>query len=127
MALTLILGNKNYSSWSMRPWLVLREFGIPFREIVTPLYKDGSKAALLAHSPAGKAPILINDEFAVWDSLAIIEYLAELLPEKAIWPQDRRARARARSLSSEMHSGFPSLRSACPMNFRRPAKSNRDE
>jgi glutathione S-transferase len=119
MPLTLIIGNKNYSSWSMRPWMVMKEFAIPFRESVVPLYREDSKATLLAHSPAGKAPSLSHEGFVVWDSLAIIEYLAELFPDRAIWPRDRQARARARSLACEMHSGFVSLRKECPMNFRR--------
>jgi glutathione S-transferase len=117
--LTLVIGNKNYSSWSMRPWMAMKEFAIPFRETVVPLYRKESKAALLSHSPAGKAPILIHDELVVWDSLAIIEYLAELFPDRAIWPRDGSARAQARSLACEMHSGFTALRTECPTNFRR--------
>jgi glutathione S-transferase len=119
MSLKLIIGNKNYSSWSMRPWMVLTQFGIPFEESVVPLYQEESKASLLSHSPAGKAPSLEHDGFCVWDSLSIIEYVAELYPERAIWPRDRAARATARSLSCEMHSGFVTLRKECPMNFRR--------
>jgi glutathione S-transferase len=114
-----MIGNKNYSSWSMRPWMVMKEFAIPFQETVVPLYREDSKTALLAHSPAGKAPSLTHDGLVVWDSLAIIEYLAELFPDRAIWPREREARALARSLSCEMHSGFVFLRKECPMNFRR--------
>jgi glutathione S-transferase len=127
MSLNLVIGNKNYSSWSMRPWMVLKEFAIPFRETVAPLYREESKATLLGHSPAGKAPSLSHDGFVVWDSLAIIEYIAELFPEHAIWPRDLQARARARSLSCEMHSGFVSLRKECPMNFRRAPSINPSE
>lgn len=119
MSLRLTIGNKNYSSWSMRPWMVLKEFVIPFEENIVPLYREDSKANLLSHSPAGKAPSLEHDGLRVWDSLAIIEYIAELYPDRAIWPRDRAARAVARTLSCEMHSGFVALRKDCPMNFRR--------
>jgi glutathione S-transferase len=115
----LVIGNRNYSSWSMRPWMVLRQFDISFEEIVVPLYRDEWKSALLSHSPAGKAPSLDHEGFVVWDSLAIIEYIADLFPDRAIWPRDRAARALARSLSCEMHSGFIALRTECPMNFHR--------
>jgi glutathione S-transferase len=117
--LKLVVGNRNYSSWSMRPWMVLKAFGIPFEETFVPLYRDGSKEELLMHSPAGKAPSLEHDGVYVWDSLAIVEYIAELYPDRAIWPHDMTARATARSLSCEMHSGFVALRKECPMNFRR--------
>jgi glutathione S-transferase len=123
MSLILILGNKNYSSWSLRPWMVMKEFDISFEERVVPLHRDESKAVLFGNSPAGKAPSLLHDGFAVWDSLAIIEYLADSFPDRAIWPKDPQARARARSLSCEMHSGFLSLRKDCPMNFRRVPKA----
>lgn len=123
MSLTLLIGNKTYSSWSMRPWLLLKEFAIPFEETVAPLYRPESKATLLAHSPAGKAPSLRHGEIVVWDSLAIIEYLAETFPDRAIWPKNGAARALARSLSAEMHSGFVALRKECPMNFRRAPKA----
>jgi len=123
MPLRLIVGNMNYSTWSMRPWMVLKEFGIPFEETFIPLYRDDSKARLLAHSPAGKAPSLEHDGLCVWDSQAIIEYLADLFPDLAIWPRERAARATARSLSCEMHSGFVTMRNECPMNFRRPRRA----
>ena len=116
--LELVIGNKNYSSWSLRPWLVLRHFMIPFTECRVPLYKGESKAALLEHSPSGRAPVLHDGTTTVWDSLAIIEYLAEIHAEKGIWPVDREARAIARSISAEMHSGFEALRSHLPMNCR---------
>jgi glutathione S-transferase len=116
--LELVMGNKNYSSWSLRPWLVLRHFRIPFKECRIPLYLDKSKAALLEHSPSGKAPVLHDGTTTVWDSLAIIEYLADRHKDKPIWPVDRGARAIARSISAEMHSGFEALRSHLPMNCR---------
>ena len=116
----LYIGNKNYSSWSMRAWLVMTHFGIEFTERPLRLdWADGSpfKSTLLALAPTGRVPLLIDDDgFAVWDSLAITEYLAEAFPAKHLWPGERRQRARARSLCAEMHSGFPALRNRCPMN-----------
>ncbi|MGY3453298.1 glutathione S-transferase family protein [Bradyrhizobium sp. USDA 4353] len=125
MTLKLVIGNKNYSSWSMRPWLALRGADIAFEEIVIPLYTDdpADKARIVAHSPAGKVPILIDGAVTVWDSLAIIEYLAERFPEAGLWPADAAARAHARSVSAEMHSGFQALRSECPMNLHRPVRA----
>lgn len=123
MALTLVIGNKNYSSWSMRPWIALKAAGIAFDEVVIPLYTgDVDKQRLLAYSPAGKVPILVDDATTVWDSLAIIEYLAERFPDKGIWPADSGARALARSISAEMHSGFMALRNECSMNIHRPIR-----
>ena len=121
-ALTLAIGNKNYSSWSMRPWLALRGCDVPFEEIVIPLYTDdpADKARILSHSPAGKVPVLVDGDITVWDSLAIIEYLAERFPEARLWPEDRAMRAHARSISAEMHSGFLPLRNECGMNLHRP-------
>lgn len=119
--LKLVIGNKNYSSWSMRPWLALRANGIPFEEKFIPLYTGtADKQRILDVSPAGKVPILIDGDVTVWDSLAIIEYLAEKFPEKKLWPDDRAARARARAISAEMHSGFAALRNECGMNLHRP-------
>jgi glutathione S-transferase len=122
MALTLVIGNKNYSSWSMRPWMALKAAGIAFEEVVIPLYTDdpADKQRILKYSPAGKVPILVDGAVTTWDSLAIIEYLAEKFPEKGIWPKDADARAHARSISAEMHSGFMALRNECSMNIRRP-------
>ncbi|MGC2780822.1 MAG: glutathione S-transferase family protein [Bradyrhizobium sp.] len=124
MTLTLVIGNKNYSSWSMRPWLALRGCDISFEEIVVPLYTDdpADKARIVSHSPAGKVPILIDGAITVWDSLAIIEYLAERFPQAGLWPSEAGARAHARSISAEMHSGFPALRNECPMNLHRPVR-----
>lgn len=115
----LVIGNKNYSSWSLRPWLVATHFGIAFDEVLIPLDTPETHEAILAHSPSGRVPCLIDRELAVWDSLAIIEYLADRFPDRTIWPTNRDARAVARSVSSEMHAGFTGLRSACPMNLRK--------
>lgn len=116
--ITFVTGNKAYSSWSLRPWLALRMTGQPFREIVVPLYTPGYKAQLLKYSPAGKVPVLRHGERVVWDSLAICEYLAERFPEAGLWPQESDARAVARSISAEMHSGFTAIRQAMPFNCR---------
>ena len=122
MALTLVIGNKNYSSWSMRPWIALKAAGVVFDEVVIPLYTDDpvDKQRILHYSPAGKVPILIAGAVTTWDSLAIIEYLAEKFPGKGFWPADAGARALARSISAEMHSGFMALRNECSMNIKRP-------
>ena len=119
--LTLYIGNKNYSSWSLRAWLALKHVGTPFKEVVIPLDGPGRQmAAILAHSPSGKVPALRYGEMVVWDSLAIGEYLADEFHQAHLWPTERIARATARSASAEMHSGFPNLRSQLPMNIRRP-------
>ena len=112
----LVIGNKNYSSWSMRPWLALKHLGIGFDEVRIPLYIEGSREEILKYSPAGKVPVYIEDGVRVWDSLSILEYLAEKHP--SLWPADARARALARSVCAEMHSGFAALRSTLPMNAR---------
>jgi glutathione S-transferase len=117
----LYIGNKNYSSWSMRPWVLLTQADIPFEEVMvrfdafTP--DSQFKTALKAVSPTGKVPVLVDDDLIVWDTLAIAEYLAERFPECELWPHDQVDRARARSICAEMHSGFTALRSACPMNI----------
>jgi glutathione S-transferase len=124
MTLKLAIGNKNYSSWSMRPWLALRANNIAFEEIFIPLYTgDADKQRILDVSRAGKVPALVDGDLTVWDSLAIIEYLAERFPEARLWPEDRAARAHARSISAEMHSGFMALRNECGMNLHRPVKA----
>ena len=119
--LKLYIGNKNYSSWSMRPSVLLRQTGIPFEEIMIRFdsFEAGSqfKKQVSAISPAGKVPVLDDDGLIVWDTLAIAEYAAERFPEKNLWPRSVSARARARSVCAEMHSGFGALRSACPMNI----------
>jgi glutathione S-transferase len=115
----LIIGDKNYSSWSMRPWLVLKHFGIRFDEVLIPLAEVNTKAAILEHTPSGKVPCVVSDDgSSVWDSLAICETLAERFPQHAMWPRDPVARAHARSVSAEMHSGFGDLRSNMWMNIR---------
>ncbi len=120
MALKLIIGNKNYSSWSMRPWIAMKVAGIPFDEEVISLYVDGSREEILKRSPAGKVPILIDGDVRVWESLAILEYVAEKFPGFGLWPSDPAARAHARAISTEMHAGFVPLRQECGMNFWRP-------
>lgn len=115
----LYIANKNYSSWSLRPWLAMRQAEIPFEEIQLRLASEADspfKQALTGIAPAGKVPVLVDDGFAVWDTLAIAEYLAETFPDRGLWPADRRWRARARSLCAEMHAGFQALREHCPMN-----------
>ena len=117
----LYIGNKNYSSWSMRPWVLLKQAGIPFDEIklrfdaFSPESKFKTELARI--SPAGRVPVLVDGDLAVWDTLAIAEYVAECFPAKKLWPQDAKARARARSVCAEMHSGFGALRSHLPMNI----------
>lgn len=117
----LIIGNKNYSSWSMRPWVLLKAFGIPFEERKLRFdFAPGSAfyQALAVYTPTAKVPVLVEDDgFAVWDTLAITEHIAERHPELAIWPRDARQRSRARSLCAEMHAGFSTLRNLCPMNI----------
>src|ERR1700744_4703738 len=121
MALKLVIGNKNYSSWSMRPWLALRASDIAFEEVSIPLYTGAAdKQRILDVTPSGKVPALIDGDITVWDSLAIIEYVAERFPQARIWPEDRASRAHARSISAEMHSGFAALRNECGMNLHRP-------
>ena len=116
----LVIGNKNYSSWSMRPWVLMKQLGLHFEEVRVRLdFGPGShfRRAVAHHSPAGKVPVLLDDSFAVWDSLAIIEYLHEKFPARNVWPEDIQDRARARCLAAEMHAGFGALRSHCPMNI----------
>jgi glutathione S-transferase len=121
MALKLVIGNKNYSSWSMRPWLAMRANDIAFEEICIPLYTGAAdKQRILDVTRSGKVPALIDGDVTVWDSLAIIEYVAELFPQKRLWPADKIGRAQARSISAEMHSSFVALRSECGMNLHRP-------
>src|ERR1700709_2181796 len=121
MALKLVIGNKNYSSWSMRPWLALRANNIPFEEIFIPLYTgDADKQRILNFTDSGQVPALGDSDITVWDSLSIIEYLAERFPEARLWPEERAHRAHARSISAEMHSGFMALRNECGMNLHRP-------
>ena len=121
MALQLVICNKNYSSWSMRPWLALRANDIAFDEVFIPLYTgEADKQRILSFTRSGKVPALLDGDVTIWDSLAIIEYVAERFAEAQLWPQDRASRAHARSISAEMHSGFAALRNECGMNLRRP-------
>jgi glutathione S-transferase len=115
-ALTLIIGNKKYSSWSMRPWLFLQHHHIPFAEVRIPLFAANSRAALREYSPTGLVPVLQHGELTIWESLAILEYIAELYPQTRGWPADRRARALARAVSAEMHAGFINLRTNLTTN-----------
>ena len=119
MDLTLVIGNKNYSSWSLRAWLALKQAQIPFREIRVSLYTDKSRAEIKKYSPSGKVPALIDGGVTVWESLAIGEYLADKFPDKQLWPADLAARALARAVSGEMHAGFSALRSHMSMNCRK--------
>jgi glutathione S-transferase len=121
--LVLVIGNKAYSSWSLRPWLLMKQAGIGFEEIRLSLYEEGAKRKLLQYSAAGKVPVLKDGDLTIWDSLAICEYLAEKHPQKHLWPVEAAARAQARSVSAEMHSGFANLRNQMPMNVRREIKA----
>ena len=118
---TLVIGNKCHSSWSLRPWILMRQLGVPFDEVLVPFTDPIDtpewKAQVRKYSPAGKVPALVDGDVAVWDSLAIVEYVAEMRSDLPVWPRERAARAMARSISAEMHSGFSALRSACPMNL----------
>ncbi|MGD9783933.1 MAG: glutathione S-transferase family protein [Hyphomicrobiaceae bacterium] len=124
----LIIANKLYSSWSMRPWLVMKAVGLDFQETVIPLRQADTERRIRAFSPSGKVPVLIDGDVKVWESLAIISYLADIHPEKPIWPEGRVARAYAKSISMEMHGGFQALRQTCPMNlgkrFKTPAMND---
>lgn len=122
MALTLIIGNKNYSSWSFRPWIAMRVANIPFEEVLISLDAPDFKARVTPHSGTGKVPVLIDGATKVWESLSILEYLAEKFPAAKLWPDDPAARAHARTVATEMHAGFQPLRRHCPMNMWRPPK-----
>ncbi|MES2683164.1 MAG: glutathione S-transferase family protein [Pseudomonadota bacterium] len=125
----LVIGNKNYSSWSLRPWLLMQVLDLPFEEVLIPLYQPGSRETLLTLTPSGKVPTLIDGELVIWDSLAIVEYLAEQYPGVAVWPADAEARATARCVAAEMHAGFAALRNHMPMNLRasHPGKGHTPE
>lgn len=121
--LKLIIGNKNYSSWSLRPWMAMSQFEIAFEEEFISFHDiDVFREKMAAYSSALRVPTLIDGDLTVWDSLSILEYLAELFPEKNMWPENRAARAHARSICAEFHSGFQALRDALPMNLRRPVE-----
>jgi glutathione S-transferase len=118
--LVLYIGNKNYSSWSFRPWIAMTAAGVPFEEVLIPFDFPAGNPKFKPISPTGKVPVLHHGNVRVWESLAIIEYVAELFPQKHIWPKAAAERAVARAISMEMISGFRALRNACPMNIRRP-------
>ncbi len=122
MPLTLVIGNKNYSSWSFRPWIAMKVAGIPFEEKLIPLYEPGSREQVLKISPAGKVPILLDGEHTVWETIAILEHLHEYFPRAGLWPSEAPLRSHARSVAAEMHAGFQALRKACPMNMGLPPK-----
>jgi glutathione S-transferase len=113
----LYVANKLYSSWSLRPWILMTALDIPFEETVIPMYFPDSKGRMLDVSPTGKMPCLVDGDVAIWESLAIMEYLHERFPDKGVWPSDVKARAHARAAANEMHAGFQALRSSCPMNL----------
>ncbi|AFY71359.1 Glutathione S-transferase domain protein [Thalassoporum mexicanum PCC 7367] len=118
MQLKLVIGNKNYSSWSLRPWLVLKQLGVEFEEILIPLFVGDWRQQIGQYTPAGKVPVLICDHFAIWESLAIMEFLVEQFPEANLLPTDPAARAMNRSIAAEMHAGFINVRTHMPMNGR---------
>ena len=122
MPLKLVIANKAYSSWSLRPWILLAHFKIPFEEIVIPLDQPDTRKKILKYASNGKCPSLHDGDIAVWESIAIVEYVAEKYPDKAIWPKNKAARALARTLSAEMHAGFQALRQHCPTQFIRPVR-----
>jgi glutathione S-transferase len=130
-AFTLILGNKAYSSWSLRGWLLMKHSGAPFEERVIPLDRPGFKAEILTHSPSGRVPALEAGDLTIWDSLAIAEYLHERYPEAGLWPADPEVRAVARAVTAEMHAGFAVLRERLPMDLKRapiaPGKGPMDD
>lgn len=121
--LKLYVGNKNYSSWSLRPWLALKAAGVDFEDEVIPFDFPAGNPSIKAVSETGRVPLLAHDDFKLWESLAIIDYVADLFPDKRLWPEDIRDRALARAYSLEMATGFRALRNACPMNLRRPRKA----
>ena len=114
---TLVIANKRYSSWSLRPWLAMTHFSVPFDEIVIPLKQESSSSQIMEHSPAGKVPVLHHGDITVWESLAILDYLADAFYDRPWWPMDPHAKAHARTIAAEMHAGFGALRAAMPMNL----------
>lgn len=127
--LTLVIANKTYSSWSLRPWLALTHFDVPFDEIVIPLYQDDTSTQVRKHSPAGKVPVLHHGSITVWESLAILDYLADAFYDRLWWPADPHAKAHARTIAAEMHASFGPLRNAMPMNLSKtyPARKWADD
>jgi glutathione S-transferase len=119
----LYIGNKNYSSWSFRPWIAMKAKGVAFEEVLIPFDDEGGNPKFKEFSPTGKVPVLVDGDLTVWESLAILEYLHDRFPRWGFWPSDDAARAHARSIANEMHGGFSALRNACPMNMRRPVRA----
>jgi glutathione S-transferase len=115
----LIIGNKNYSSWSLRPWIAMKQIGLAFEEVVIPMAMPNTKAEMLKHAPTGLVPVLVDGDTVVFETIAILEYLNDRFPDAGLWPKDIAARAYARSIAAEMHGGFAALRRDCPMNMRR--------
>ena len=120
----LILGNKNYSSWSMRPWIAMRQMGLAFEEVVIPMNQPDTRARMLDHSPTGLVPTLVDGDVTIFETIAILEYLNDKFPQAGLWPKDIGVRAHARAISAEMHAGFAVLRRDCPMNIRRPVRKH---
>jgi glutathione S-transferase len=120
----LVIGNKNYSSWSLRPWIAMKQIGLSFEEIIIPMVLPTTKAEMLKYAPTGQVPILIDGEITVFETIAILEYLNDRFPEAGLWPKAIEARAHARAISAEMHAGFGALRRDCPMNMRRPVRKH---
>ncbi|MCA3584545.1 MAG: glutathione S-transferase family protein [Methylocystis sp.] len=118
----LVIGNKNYSSWSLRPWIAMKQIGLTFEEALIPMAMPGTRAEMLRYAPTGLVPVLIDGEALVFETIAILEYLNDKYPEARLWPKDLAARAHARSIAAEMHGGFAALRRDCPMNIRRPVR-----
>jgi glutathione S-transferase len=120
----LVIGNKNYSSWSFRPWIAMKQLGLDFEEIVIPMNQPGTRAEMLKYSPTGLVPTLVDGDVTVFETIAILEYLNETYAADRLWPKDKAARAHARSVSAEMHAGFAAFRRDCPMNIRRAVKTH---
>jgi glutathione S-transferase len=120
----LVIGNKNYSSWSLRPWIAMKQIGLTFGESLIPMAMPGTRAEMLKYAPTGLVPVLIDGEALVFETIAILEYLNDKFPEARLWPKDLAARAHARSIAAEMHGGFAALRRDCPMNIRRPVRKH---
>ncbi len=120
----LVIGNKNYSSWSMRPWIAMKQMELAFEEIVIPMNQPETRARMLEHSPTGLVPTLIDGAVTIFETIAILEYLNDKHPEAGLWPRDIGVRAHARAISAEMHAGFAALRRDCPMNIRRPVRKH---
>jgi glutathione S-transferase len=120
----LVIGNKNYSSWSLRPWIAMKQIGLTFEEVVIPMAMPTTKAEMLKHAPTGLVPVLIDGDAVVFETIAILEHLNDRFPDAGLWPKDLAARAHARSIAAEMHGGFAALRRDCPMNIRRQVKQH---